>query len=277
MGLSRQIRNLIWDNGLDWSSTGTNRRRNRAADLMRDRGAGPVVLAEGDSWFCYPDIVDGAPRDVVAQLGEEMPVYTEAKPGDVAITMRQFADTAGGLRGRLDLHRPDVLLLSAGGNDLLGNGRLETFLLPGDHPISAYTGGEAYADAFWSVVGNIQGILDFALTRRPQMKAVIHGYSYTVPRPGGDWLHGPLTRLGVPQEKWAGILERMSDQFNNALEQVRDELNQSFGAERVVLADLRKAVPGHQWYDELHPSTEGFRAVCGRLRQAILTAHPLTS
>ena len=44
----------------------------------------------------------------------------------------------------------------------------------------------------------------------------------------------------------------------------------------IVVLDLRSTVGASQWYDELHPSTDGFKQVRKRFRKRILELHPLT-
>lgn len=100
------------------------RRRNRAFRLAMDGGhrvreGAVVVLAEGDSWFQFPKLYVVRPvRDLIFHLlaDPKYAVKTLAAGGDwlAAIVDRDehVAEIAA--------VRPDVLLLSGGGNDLVG-------------------------------------------------------------------------------------------------------------------------------------------------------------
>jgi hypothetical protein len=59
------------------------RRRTKFVQKMSSGYQGPVIVAEGDSWFCYPRdsvwVPDTAPLDVVAQLSDEFAVSGVAK------------------------------------------------------------------------------------------------------------------------------------------------------------------------------------------------------
>ena len=69
---------------------------------------------------------DNAPVDVIAQLSDEFAVNGVAKPGDTAQTMTDFFHPS--VTQDLQFWGAHLLLLSAGGNDLLGEGKLATFL-----------------------------------------------------------------------------------------------------------------------------------------------------
>jgi len=83
-----------------------------------------VILAEGDSWFNYPVILS----DVLDWIGMErnMAVYSLAEGGDWLLNMlsaRKYVE-------QLSVIHPDVFLISAGGNDLVGRSRLAAMVQP---------------------------------------------------------------------------------------------------------------------------------------------------
>jgi len=78
-----------------------------------------VIVAEGDSWFQFPVFV----RDVIDWLRKRNPhfaIYSIAYGGDWMTNM--IYD--GKYIEELSIHRPDVFLLSGGGNDLVGSNRI---------------------------------------------------------------------------------------------------------------------------------------------------------
>lgn len=83
-----------------------------------------VILAEGDSWFNYPVILS----DVVDWIGMEdnLAVYSLASGGDWLLNIlnsRKYVE-------ELSVMHPDVFLISAGGNDLVGRSRIGAIVDP---------------------------------------------------------------------------------------------------------------------------------------------------
>ncbi len=77
-----------------------------------------LIIAEGDSWFEYPifikDIIDWVIKDT------DNPIYSLAYGGDWIANIiyeEQYIP-------ELSIYQPEVFLISGGGNDLVGNGRL---------------------------------------------------------------------------------------------------------------------------------------------------------
>lgn len=77
-----------------------------------------VIVAEGDSWFQFPVFI----KDILDWLSDEpnFAVYSMAYGGDWFTNIlydEKYIE-------ELSIHRPEVFLISAGGNDLLGSNRL---------------------------------------------------------------------------------------------------------------------------------------------------------
>ena len=100
------------------NTPGTNNIPNRSNTRDSSNTRRKVVLAEGDSWFNYPviltDVVDAISMD------RDIAVYSIAKGGDWLLNMltgRQYVE-------ELSVLYPDIFLISGGGNDIVGSGRL---------------------------------------------------------------------------------------------------------------------------------------------------------
>ncbi len=255
------------------------RRRAKFIQTMSSGYQGPVIIAEGDSWFCYPRdsalVPDNAPVDVIAQLSDEFAVNGVAKPGDTAQTMADFFHPS--VTQDLQFWGAHLLLLSAGGNDLLGEGKLATFLRDGDRALSQYLKPEFFG-LVEGVLGRLERMVRAAREAKPDVKVVLHGYDYARPSGKGPWLKAPMVKLKIPAAKHRDIIKRIVDSFYSRLTAVADELDQELagGAGEIVVLDLRSTVGASQWYDELHPSTDGFKQVRKRFRKRILELHPLT-
>ncbi len=246
---------------------------------------GPIIIAEGDSWFCYPAEFPFAPadspKDMIRWLAEEFAILDVGVPGALAAQYRdQFAgfDGNGGLRQELLTHKPDILLLSGGGNDLLGD--LERHLPGGDRPLEQYLAG-----GFRKVMDGVIRDLEWVARRSVEtvttkdLAVIFNGYDEAVPGKGGDWLQGPMTRLGIPAGKQGRLVDLMIKRFNEALRDLTKRLDRDFGGTpgRFAVADTVGVTGRSRWYNEIHPNSEGFRDVAARFRRSILQAVPLVA
>ena len=254
------------------------RRRVKFVQKISAGYRGPVIVAEGDSWFCYPRdsvwVPDTAPEDIVAQLSDEFAVSGVAKPGDTAQTMADFFEPF--VTQDIQTWNANVLLLSAGGNDLLGEGKLASYLRDGNRPISQYL-KPSFFGLVEDVLMRLERMVRAARRAKADVKVVLHGYDAARPSGNGPWLKAPMDRLSIPASKHQPIVKRIVDSFYSRLKAVADELDAelSNGRGAIVVLDLRGTVRPTQWYDELHPNTAGFRRIRDRFREQILALHPL--
>ena len=100
-------------------------KRRRFLDKLATGYDGPVILAEGDSWFEYP-----MSEDLIVPLGEKYAIFSLAKAGD------SFAEVAdqNELFPTLDNPPPGrefhIVMLSLGGNEVMGH--IEDFVHDND-------------------------------------------------------------------------------------------------------------------------------------------------
>jgi len=97
---------------------------NKIKNGFRQKPQNKVVLVEGDSWFNYPVLLS----DVIDWIGMEnnIAVYSLASGGDWLLNMlsaKKYVE-------QLSTMHPDVFIISAGGNDLVGNNRLAAMIDP---------------------------------------------------------------------------------------------------------------------------------------------------
>jgi metacaspase-1 len=270
---------ILTDEGMAFAAQIANRDRNNAAD-EKTGGAylGPRLLAQGDSWFCYPIEFLGwsGPRDVVLALSDEFAVWNLAIPGRRTlqyVSTTSYDDTMAKLLEK----NIDILLLSGGGNDLVEDGQLEWIVPPHAPSIDGYL-TQDFRAIVRSAMDNLELFVRTALRTRPGLKVVFNAYSYAFPRPDGIWFGGPLGRLGIKPDIQQKIVDKMMDRYAMALNALASRLNAELfdGAQVVVVAATTDAVPNrHDWFDELHPNSVGFRKAAKRMRSAILQVHPL--
>lgn len=217
--------------------------------------AGLRVVAEGDSWFQYPFLID----DVVDHLFQPWAIYCVSGAGDLLSDMaRQDEVTAAVIA-----EQPDVLILSGGGNDLLGDGKLVNYLKPhaaGMAPADYVTGK---FDDMVATNATIYGELVSKALTAGARRIVCHSYDYVIPH-SGRWLGRPMLKLGITDKlTQRAIIRILIDRFHSTL----TAMAAGFGG-KVAIADCRGAVADNEWYDELHPTSAGFAKVARIFRAA---------
>ncbi|MGC1428092.1 MAG: trypsin-like peptidase domain-containing protein [Albidovulum sp.] len=234
------------------------RRRQRRYRKKIDKGwQGLRIVSEGDSWFQYPFLL----KDTIDHLFDEYAIYSLGAAGDLVSSMLAQDEIMGAIRAE----RPHVLLLSGGGNDLLGDGRLATAL----HPFAAGRPAADYPNAqFAARLGEVLGIFRKIFTgitaEFPTLKILCHGYDYALPAKG-RWLGKPMEKLGIKDTALqAAIVQVMIDRFNAGLVALAAEF-----PGQVFRVNCCGAVPAEEWRDELHPNRPGFARVAAKFRGLI--------
>jgi hypothetical protein len=240
-----------------------------------------VLLGEGDSWF---DIFTPAPLNQPNLLSAlrvpwRAAVVDISHIGDTAEAMSTGSQAAH-TRQLLDMFKFDVLLLSAGGNDLK-DAFAELFLR-----VAAGTSGKTDAQMLDVESKAARDIIDTVCTSvarwiglRDASKlnhatpVILHGYDYLQPRPAGAraWIDGPVASGPwiYPVLKAAGASDdEMRDKAHVVIDKFNDALMQRVGGmPNVHLLNTRGtltlAAPGkdrksNDWMDEIHPTPDGF-------------------
>lgn len=274
---------------------GSKRHRQAVADWLQTR---PAVLYWGDSWFSTPLYPNLARQSAARIDGLRMIV---GKPGATAAQLMGGRDIDR-LCSRIKANPFDLLCVSAGGNDALSD-RLKTVFAPWMKGNKAKIGPQA---AFQILVGSklfdrlfdrydrlLDALKKQVLPGRPHFRVVGHGYAplnrigaagdLTIDNIGliailkddvGPWLYGPMAKvLSTPAEGKA----------------FADLLLQG-GFRDLVLKPLKAKYPGlftyadlslipaldnpSLWYDEIHPTEQGFALCVPALNDTIRSALP---
>lgn len=245
-----------------FNSWSRSRRQQKYRRKIAQGWSGLKIVSEGDSWFQYPIILD----DVIDQLFDRYAIYSLGAAGDLLEYMLKEDE----LTQAIATEQPDVFLISGGGNDLVGNGRLATMVhafeqtrLPQDYPNDKF-------NLFLTEINDLyRGLFSRLTSQFPTLKIVTHGYDRVIPN-NGRWLGKPLSSKGIHnQELQKEILAVVIDRFNDSLRSVTDEFDGT-----VFYIDCRNAVTDQQWFDELHPNNRGFQAVADRFASVIDAVTP---
>jgi lysophospholipase L1-like esterase len=239
------------------------RRRRRYEARIAGGWTGLRMVAEGDSWFQFPFLID----DVIDQLSHGAAILCLSGAGHL---VREMLDQ-GELVPVVVAQQPDLILLSGGGNDLLGDGRLAG-------AINAFSAGEPadwyLGDGFARTLDDVIDAWAEQLRRvravAPDTPILAHSYGHAIPA-AGRWLGGPLARRGIVDPALQrAIVAAMIDAFHERL----GALFASVG--NAVVADCRAVVADPLWQDELHPNSDGFACVASVMASHIraLTGRP---
>ncbi len=241
---------------------GYNRRaRRRRQNEFTDRArgfSGITMVSEGDSWFQFPtprkDVIDhlfGRPDFNLCSLG-----YA----GDWLSNIVRHHEYYNAVRH----YGPRVFLLSGGGNDLLGKGRLKWLLSPFSAGRDAVDYlGPAMDRALSDLERLYRFVFDELTGRFPELLIVGHGYDYGTPS-DGRWLGKPMAAIGIHDPALQKrIVVALMDRYNEMRIRIAADYD------RVVHVDCRGHV--REWSDELHPNSRGFGTVAALFDAAIRT------
>lgn len=287
---------------LAWLNRWSIRKRNhRFFKKIRQRKTNEqykVILAEGDSWLEYPFFV----KDIIDHLSKrkDYAIYSLAEGGDWLVNMLRN----GKYIEQMNILKPDVLLLSGGGNDLLANNRLAAFVdtqlkIPEFNlpqwvyqvlESKVYVGermkrglrflNKDFYALLWCLEVQYRYIIENINKKYPSTKIIVHGYDYPIPSlkksnhllsrivglvlPNGRWLYQPL--------QLAGITEQVDKEaVLYTLLFLFNELLENIAKDytNVEYVDCRLTVPQDGWFDELHPNSRWFGVIAKKFEKRI--------
>ena len=250
----------------------------------------PVILTEGDSWFSYPlhsntiDHLERQGRFSVLRLEDNGDELLHILSGKSLRRLHRMLDRTFLTRAGKD-YRAEALLLSAGGNDLLG----DQFA----HLVCSCPGGRSAADfirqgrarrKFSQIEAAIEELLEIRDDFNPECVVYAHGYDYVIPsdRPLrilwglkkiGPWLHKSMSGqyredVFIPASKRAAVARWFVDRYNELLADI-ERRRPGF-----VHVDTRRAVKRDEWGDEIHPRSKGFEKVARRFERSLRKQFP---
>ncbi|MEM6639982.1 MAG: hypothetical protein AAF610_08770 [Pseudomonadota bacterium] len=260
------------------------------------------VLAEGDSWFTTPveswkgPTLIGALKRQTQARRRVFNIVSVANPGTELLPTLHPNNHDFALATLPDWRREqtyDLVLLSSGGNDVLGS-RLSSWLRD---PMADSAVGRAldrartdeararclldcsaYVTLLEEMLGRLASLRRDVLTPNGLSKArvLIHGYDYPVPdgRPMrvlggaisiGPWLKPAFKRANVPDELRPAVIKLLIDEYNARLREL------ALGQRRFHYLDLRGTLRGpDDWADEIHPHrSSGIAAIAQRMGTAM--------
>ena len=211
------------------------------------------IVAEGDSWFQHP-LVDDLIDEI--QRVPDFAVLSLASAGATLDDMIKAGDHVRAVREE----KPEVFLLSAGGNDFFGEIKdLLTAWKPKPGTGGEYKPDDYISDKFNTLLGRLRSQLNDLISdvasQRSVKRILLHGYDYVIPVGTGDdrsgiWVGKPMRELKITAEYLQrGIVKRMLDRY---MDEVLTMVAKKHTKVRVV--DFRGTLTrDFHWFDEIHP------------------------
>ncbi|PCH98345.1 MAG: hypothetical protein COB84_02295 [Rhodobacteraceae bacterium] len=221
----------------------------------------PKIVVQGDSWVSFPFVI----QDLGRQLAQHFPTFCIGCPGDDVSDMGQ-PEKLDELLWSLDYTQADILILSGGGNEMIG----DDFPKVLENTDAASGINQAQLNRKKTeVITGFRHIIDAALAHNPRLKIFIHSYDKPHPQKGEAWLGQVLEDAQVCPTKWQPICAEIIDQFDQSLL----DLSAEYGGQlqRVDLRGIsQNSVP--TWHDEIHLSSDGYRQAAQAFRRSIQQA-----
>lgn len=253
------------------------------------------ILAEGDSWFT----IAGIPSSNLLyelRLPQQGIVVNIAYPGD---TLKDIADLADNRDLKKMLterfgYRWHAIVLSAGGNDLIGRAG-QLLRNPGDGSTDAadYVDGAALDQLIADVqqgYRDIVGLRDSDESDNNDVPVVVHGYDFPTPRNAparffavgalGPWLYKAFNDKQIGEAMQVAVSDYLVDALAEGIAALASGPaalpNFHFVETRNSLQRAALGATGlsGDWLNEIHPSQTGYRKIAERIAATLVTVLP---
>jgi len=180
----------------------------------------------------------------------------------------------------LDGESYDIVMVSGGGNDILGDG-LEKIVFHKNNQSNEYGQNLINFNEYHKVLDNIKkSIVDIRNTVDDHLGAhvflVMHGYDYAYPSGKayeifggiirlGPWLQSSLCNLNITErDEQVEIINGLIDHFNSSLQ------SYEYAIPKFKHLDLRNVLDKDDWDDELHPNSYGRYKLAKLVRKMLI-------
>ena len=243
----------------------TLERIRRARIYARDRRTKPRLIAQGDSWFCYPL---PKPIDTLQHLSSDYAVKTLAGGARRITTMAQPHQLRR-LTRSIQEEQPIAMLLSAGGVDLLDllNARATRRLTTGTAFSADSPDWLNHADltpALAEIEGRLVQVAETALAAGvPHVLLIGYDRLRVWPTPGQS-LRDSLDMIGVPKVEQQAASDKLLDLLFETHAKAAARVP---GLTYLPMKD--QAGPKEDWADEVHASSDGYKRVAALIKAAL--------
>jgi lysophospholipase L1-like esterase len=234
----------------------------------------PLVLSEGDSWFSYANVVGELDRVGAGQ--RPWALLRLEKAGDEILTILSGKQRAQ-LRDYLERWPFDAMLLSAGGNDIIGPD-LPPLLRPFQPgmEVQDLVAFSRFERRLRQIQDCLRELLDLIGDAGSPTQVFVNSYDYVVPSGigaplglAGPWVLPALEARNIPPALHQPVVRLLMDAFAGAVDAVAAEPR---GFARLVRVPTAGLLGPGDWKDEIHPNHSGAVKVAGAFATALATA-----
>ncbi len=237
--------------------------RRRRYNILKNDPDRFRIVAEGDSWFQYPILL----QDTIDQLYKAYAIRSFAEAGDTLanyIKKKEYLDAIGEEKAKL-------FLVSGGGNDVLGD-EFKFFLREtpdtGDTTPKRYL-NEKFFETMTTLSEQYEEMFTELLDRYEDLHIMMHCYDFIIPvdtevtPKKQSWSGKHMIAKGIkPQAKREELIHFILDEFAKRLEGLVGKLDKNEKYKnKVTFVDTRGLVDRNSWFDEIHPTDEGYQLV----------------
>jgi hypothetical protein len=221
----------------------------------------PRVVAEGDSWFRLP--VPLRPMAIAdrMRINERYRVKNIARWGH---TLKDILKRKEYLE-EIDDRRTDFFIVSAGGNDIqtrLEKGELLHEYDP-ERPDDEYLTAKGLK-TLERIEKRYEELLNEVTGEFRDLRILCHGYDYPRPLVGeGKYVGRFLSALHIPDDRMDEIIRPVIDRLNQRIQSAVNRVA------RCAFVSCLTVTDPFTWYDDMHPDTEGFRALARTFENAL--------
>lgn len=226
--------------------------------------AAPIIVAEGDSWFLFPFLV----KDTLDYVMESFPCRSLAKAG----AELQSYKNSGKLLKEIEALKPKYVMISGGGNDVVGSEVrhiLKANVASGQNAEN-YLKIEVYKEKRARLMELYTYFFKEISIHQSVKQVFVHGYapikaSYNDPKViKKGWVNKYMIEAGMNNDEDRNkLIHYLVDNFNEDLAELASKYD------RITYIDMRNEIGPNQWYDEIHPSDEGFQKIADKFVKAI--------
>jgi len=226
----------------------------------------PRVIADGDSWFDYPEILltGGAVIDHLENISG-VEILNTAHHGD---SVQEMLGVEKRQRIEALLKKPgfDILLFSGGGNDVVGD-QFCLWLKPNTGGGAASAVDTARLQEILGVVEDgYRDLIDIRDRSAPDCWIVTHAYDFPQPSDKGVCGLGPWLKPSLDYRGWKkaadqfAIAKRVLSKFNDLLVALEAE-QKAAGKHFLHVRTQGTLNPRTDWANEIHPNAAGFTKI----------------